>query len=188
MKITFWKEGGDEENVAKYVEGSGDVRDIMRLLNEKTAIKKKSQRFNWEFDKHQSQYIFNKKTGEIEKEEDAVTKIGKLKKKSGLYYDSDEKWQKLVEEYSLEELKLKIINYFKNNELSIPTKLNDDELYEDDLEFILKDSESFDDFIDAEDENRPEGEQFEEMWTAKLPDDDELDDKLISYEEYETDI
>jgi len=223
----YMRHNQDYEGLESYLKQLDIIKEDDGIILRR-GIKKKSQRFNWEFDKHQSQYIYNKKTGEIEKEESAVTKIGKtkddkyyceecgkemnaldymmnpvclecakkkhkevtgkLKKKSGLYYDSDEKWQKLVEEYSLEELKLKIINYFKNNELSIPTKLNDDELYEDDLEFILKDSESFDDFIDAEDENRPEGEQFEEMWTAKLPDDDELDDKLISYEEYETDI
>ena len=54
-----------------YLKENGWMKEEDSIV--KVAIKKKSQRFNWEFDKHQSQYIYNEKTGEIEKDEESVT-------------------------------------------------------------------------------------------------------------------
>lgn len=45
------------------------------------AIKKTSRTFNWEFDIHKSQWKINKESMEIERDDDAVTKIAKLRNK-----------------------------------------------------------------------------------------------------------
>jgi hypothetical protein len=48
---------------------------------ESYSMKKKSKTFNWEFDKHRPQWKLNKESMEIERDDDAIEKIAKLRKK-----------------------------------------------------------------------------------------------------------
>ena len=94
----FMKYNDDIAGLEEYLKDIHMINEEDRIVSEEEAekirnpfnmedylkkeIKKKSKRFNWEFDKHQPQYKLNPVTGEIEKDEEAVTKVG-MKKKSG---------------------------------------------------------------------------------------------------------
>lgn len=60
---------------------SGNPNDNKFYHKDNYSIKKKSKRFNWEFDKHKPQWRINKESKEIEKDEDAISKVGRLKRK-----------------------------------------------------------------------------------------------------------
>lgn len=57
------------------------IRDTWKNIDNSYAIKKKARTFNWEFDKHKPQWKLNKESMEIERDEDAVKKIAKIRKK-----------------------------------------------------------------------------------------------------------
>jgi len=53
---------------------------------ENQTFSKKARTFNWEFDKHKPQWKINKESMEIERDDDAVTKIAKLRNKLNYNY------------------------------------------------------------------------------------------------------
>ena len=128
-----------------YIDPNNDKIEKLNTTQKISNLKKKSKRFDVEFDKHASPWKFNKESLEIEKDEEAVTKIGhKIDEQHQNYFEmmvNDIKvaWEDYLGNDRVEDLKLclesiddmkKFIeNQIENHNLEKTSNKNDIYLY-----------------------------------------------------------
>jgi len=170
----------DYEGLESYLKQLDIIEDDDGIILRR-GVKKKSKRFNWEFDKHQPQYKLNPVTGEIEKDEEAVTKVGKIKKKGeqGKFEGISDEYLYFVKELYDEQ---------PDEEIGSVTESGIwYGLYKEEKSILSEDSQGFVDFDIFDNEK-----ELMNFWSKIVKEEEKYysdeDDELLSYEEYETDI